>query len=84
MILATFIGLTISLGLGYCIMAPTSFKNLMKTLKNKIKLHKSTLSRCPQIPITNEDKNRWQKLIEKCKNDPLIESETQPPMFEEN
>jgi predicted acetyltransferase len=73
------LGLTISLGFGYRIMAPTSFKNLIKTLKKKMK---STSPRCSETLI--EDKSKWQKLVRKCKDDPLIESETQPPLFDEN
>ena len=60
-------------------MAPSKFCSLLEALKYKF-INKSN----PEISITDEEKVRWQKLIQKCKEDKLIDEEEFPPSFDKH
>lgn len=77
--LALSIGLTITIGIGYQIMRPNSFRNLLKTIKMKI-VSKSIQK--GSISLTEEDKNRWRQLVQICEKDKMIFDEEIPPLYE--
>ena len=75
----------ISLGcifaLGIWIMTPTIIPKLLKPIFDKLKRPKS-IKKPSIIAITEEDKIKWQKLVQKCGEDSMIDDETLPPLFD--
>lgn len=66
---------------GLC-MTPKVLTNFFKSIFNKLKMPK--VSRKPAtIALTEEDKIKWQTLMENCEDDPLIDDESHPAFFEE-
>lgn len=72
-----FITIGCIFALGLLIMTPAILPNFLK-----LKMQKSPTQKPKIISITKEEKIKWQKLVQKCSKDPIIDDESLPPLFD--